>query len=54
MPVIEKTCEVCNKTMNRASFAKHLRSKLHLINNGELENKPVCYIRIKKKSAERG
>ena len=25
-----RTCDVCNVNVHRASFAKHLRSKIHL------------------------
>ena len=27
-----RTCDVCNVKVHRASFAKHLRSKIHLKN----------------------
>lgn len=42
-----KTCEVCNVKIHKSSFSKHLKSKTHLINNGEYKYVPVCYIRLK-------
>lgn len=48
MPITHKTCHVCDVTIHRASMAKHLRSKNHLIRLGILPNETKCYIKLKK------
>ena len=46
-----KTCWDCDVCLHRGSYARHLRSKKHLIKTGQFSPEPVCYLRIKKKSA---
>ena len=43
-----RTCDVCNVNVHRASFAKHLRSKIHLKNIEQNEMIiPECFFKKK-------